>query len=306
LLLRNPSENAMSIVINTPNGSIGRGLAEKLLAAGKSLTVISRTADKVAALAKQGARVVQGSIDEPAVLERALAGAEALFWLTPPSVRPDFLAWAVQTARVAAQAAKAQGVKRVVVLSSVGAQTGRGTGPVGALKEVEEAFLTAVPNVTVLRPGFFMENLLRSVDSIAKAGAIFQPIPADWRLPMVATADIAAKAAEVFLDATWTGHRYLGVHGPTDLSHREVAEILSKELGRPVQYTEVTLDQARQAMLGVGMPAFQVDLMLEMYAAVAQGKMKAAEPRTAETTTPTTLAHFAQSVIRPQLTSGAR
>jgi uncharacterized protein YbjT (DUF2867 family) len=306
LLLRNPTENAMSIVINTPNGSIGRGLAEKLLAAGKSLTVISRTPDKVAALAKQGARVVQGSIDEPAVLEKALTGAEALFWLTPPAARPDYTSWAVQTARVAAQAVKAHGVKRVVVLSSVGAQTGRGTGPVGVMKEVEEAFLAACPNVTVLRPGFFMENLLRSVDSIAQAGAIYQPFPAGRRVPMVATADIAAKAAEVFLDAGWTGHRYLGVHGPTDLSHLEVAQILSKELGKPVQYTEVTLEQARQAMLGAGMPSFLVELYLEMYAAIPEGRMDSAEPRTAETTTPTTLAHFAQSVLRPQLTAGAR
>ncbi|SEN11181.1 Uncharacterized conserved protein YbjT, contains NAD(P)-binding and DUF2867 domains [Stigmatella aurantiaca] len=296
----------MSIVINTPNGSIGRGLAEKLLAAGKALTVISRSPDKVAELAKRGARVIEGSIDEPAVLERALAGAEALFWLTPPATRPDYHAWAVQAARAAAQAVKAHGVKRVVVLSSVGAQTGRGTGPVGVMKEVEAAFLAASPHVTVLRPGFFMENLLRSMDSIAKAGAIFQPFPADRRVPMVATGDIAAKAAEVFLDTAWTGHRYLGVHGPADLSHREVAEILSRELGKPVQYTEVTLEQARQAMLGAGMPAFLVELFLEMYAAIPEGRMDAAEPRTAETTTPTTLAHFAQDVLRPQLAASAR
>ncbi|MDC0713291.1 NmrA family NAD(P)-binding protein [Stigmatella sp. ncwal1] len=300
------SENAMSIVINTPNGTIGRGLAEKLLAAGKSLTVISRSPDKVAVLAKRGARVVEGSIDEQPVLERALAGAEALFWLTPPAARPDYHAWAVQAARAAAQSVKAHGVGRVVVLSSVGAQSGPGTGPVGVMKEVEAAFLAVSPNVTVMRPGFFMENLLRNLDTIAKAGAIFQPFPAAKRVPMVASEDIAAKAAEVFLDAAWKGHRYLGVHGPQDLSHLEVAEILSRELGQPVRYTEVTLEQARQGMLGAGMPGFLADLLLEMYQAIPEGRMDAAEPRTAETTTPTTLAHFAQEVLRPKVAAFAR
>jgi uncharacterized protein YbjT (DUF2867 family) len=305
LLTSTPLENVMSIVINTPNGSIGRGLAERLLAAGKSLTVISRSPDKVAALAQRGVRVIEGSIDSPEVLERALAGAEALFWLTPPAGRPDYATWAVQTAQAAARAVKAHGVKRVVVLSSVGAQSGRGTGPVGVMKEVEDAFLAVSPDVTVLRPGFFMENFLRSVDSIAKAGAIFMPFPADKRVPMVATEDIAVKAAGVFLDTAWKGHRYLGVHGPVDLSHREVAEKLSQELGRPVRYTEVTLEQARQAMLGAGMPAFLADTYLEMYQAVREGRMDSAEPRTAETTTPTTLAHFAQVVLRPQVAAAA-
>ncbi len=289
----------MSIVINTPNGNIGRRLAEKLLAAGKSLTLISRSPDKAAELVKRGARLVEGSTDDPAVLERALTGAEALFWLTPPVGQPDYHTWSIDAARKAAAVVKAQGVKRVVVLSSMGAQTGPGTGPVGPLRDVEEAFKAASPHVTVLRPGFFMENLLRTTDTLAKAGAFFMPIPADKRVPLVATADIADKAAEVLLDATWTGHRYLGVHGPADLSYTEAAEILTRELGRTVRYTQVTLEQARQGMLDAGMPPFLVDIYAEMYAAIPEGRMDAAEPRSKESTTPTTLAQFAREVLKP-------
>jgi uncharacterized protein YbjT (DUF2867 family) len=289
----------MSIVINTPNGTIGRRLAEKLLAAGKSLTLISRSPDKVAELVKRGARLVEGSIDDAAVLERALTGAEALFWLTPPAGRPDYHTWAIGAARNAAEVVKARGVKRVVVLSSVGAQTGPGTGPVGALRDIEEAFKAASPNVTVLRPGFFMENLLRTTGTIVQAGALFMPIPGDKRVPMVATADIADKAAEVLLDPAWTGHRYLGIHGPADLSYNEAAEVLTRELGRPVRYVQVTLEQARKGMLDAGMPPFLVDIYAEMYAAIPEGRMDAAEPRSKETTTPTSLAQFAREVLKP-------
>lgn len=295
----------MSIVVNTPNGNIGRPLVEKLLEAGKQVTLISRSPGKVADLVKRGARLVEGSIDDSAVVASALKGAEALFWLTPAAFRPDFIEWAQENARVAAQAVRANGVGRVVVLSSMGAQNGPGTGPVGALLGVEEAFKAATPNVTILRPGFFMENLLRDLDALAKAGSIFMPVPPEKRVPMVATADIAAKAAEVLLDAGWKGHRYLGVHGPVDISYGEAAAILSEALGRPVRYVQVTLDDVRKALLDAGMPGFAVDLFVEMYKAIPEGRLDAAEPRSKETTTPTTLAHFARTVLKPAVESVA-
>lgn len=295
----------MSIVINTPNGNIGRSLALRLLEAGRKLTVISRSADKVADLVQRGARLVEGSTDEAAVLDRALAGAEALFWLTPPAVRPDFIAWAQEAARTAAKAVKAHGVKRVVVLSSIGAQNGPGTGPVGALLAVEEAFKAVCPDVTILRPGFFMENLLRDAGTLAKAGSIFNPVPHTRPMPFVATADIAGKAAEVLLDAGWKGHRYVGVHGPEDLSYAQVESILTEALGRPVRHVQVTLDDARKGMLGAGMPVWLADMYLEMYGAMPTGRMDPAEPRSAQTTTPTTLAQWARQVLKPAVEQAA-
>ncbi|MFP2927105.1 NmrA family NAD(P)-binding protein [Pyxidicoccus sp. 3LG] len=295
----------MSIVINTPNGNIGRPLALRLLEAGRSLTVISRGADKVADLVKRGAKLVEGSTDDAAVLDRALKGAEALFWLTPPTMRPDFLAWAEETARTAAKAVKAHGVKRVVVLSSIGAHNGPGTGPVGAMKGVEEAFKAVCPDVTILRPGFFMENLLRDAATVAKTGSLFMPLPPDKALPFVATKDIAAKAGDVLLDASWKGHRYLGVHGPKDIAYGELGPILTEALGRPVRYVQVTLDDARKAMLGAGMPAWGADLYLEMYSASSKGGLDPAEPRSAQTTTPTTLAQWAREVLKPAVEQAA-
>ncbi|MBZ4372450.1 NmrA family NAD(P)-binding protein [Corallococcus sp. AS-1-6] len=289
----------MSIVINTPNGNIGRPLVEKLLKAGRKVTLISRTPEKVADLVKQGARLVQGSIDEQATLDAALAGAEALFWLSPPAIRPDFHDWAKANGQRAAERVKAHGVKRVVMLSSVGAQSGAGTGPVSAMKSIEEAFQAAAPDVVSLRAGFFMENLLRDVPGLAKAGALYSSNPETQPFPMVATADIAAKAAEFLLDPSWTGHRYVGVHGPKDLTYPEVASILTQVLGQPVKYVRVGLDDLRKGMLGAGMPAFAADTFVEMYGAIQDGRMASAEPRSKETTTPTTLAEFASTVLKP-------
>ncbi|NBD09447.1 MULTISPECIES: NmrA family NAD(P)-binding protein [Corallococcus] len=289
----------MSIVINTPNGNIGRPLVQKLLKAGRKVTIIARDPGKVADLAKLGAAVVKGSIDEKATLDAALKGAEALFWLSPPPARPDFFTWATDAARQAAAAVKAHGVQRVVVLSSVGAQNGAGTGPVSTLKPIEEAFQAAAPHVTSLRAGFFMENLLRDVHGLAKAGALYSVMSPERAFPMVAAADIASKAAEVLTDASWKGHRYVGVHGPKDLTYPEVARILTQVLGQPVKYVQVGLEDLRHGMTGAGLPGWMADTLTEMYGAIKEGRMDASEPRSLDTTTPTTLAEFAGAVLKP-------
>jgi uncharacterized protein YbjT (DUF2867 family) len=116
---------------------------------------------------------------------------------------------------------------------------------------------------------------------IAKAGQIFVPIQASKRWPLVATADIAAKAACWLLDRGWTGHHRVGVHGPRDLSTDEAAAIISSVLGKPVKCIDATLDQARGILKGMGLPDFIVELILEQYVAFRDGRLDpgAAYPR---------------------------
>jgi hypothetical protein len=201
----------------------------------------------------------------------------------------------------AAAAVKRLGVRRVLVQSSMGAQTGPGTGPVGCLLAIEDGFRGAAAEVVALRAGFFMENLLRDLPSIARDGAIYSPNPTGKAMPLVAAADVAARAAAWLLDPSWKGHRIVGVHGPVDLSYGRVAQILSQVLGRPVRHVETTIEQTRQGMLGAGMPDFVVASFVELFEGVRNGKMDSAEPRTAETTTSTTLVDFAKAVLVPAL-----
>src|ERR1700691_4923637 len=268
----------MSIVINARPSNIGRALAARLLDAGEGVTVLSRDKKRVDELLRRGARVLEGSFEGPAVLAQALEGAEALFWLTPPPARPDYYAWATRGAKQAAAAAKKAGVRRAVVVSSMGAHSGPGTGAVGPAREMENEFEAALPAVVSLRPGIFMENFLLSTDMIAKAGQIFLPIPGGKRWPVVATADIAAKAACWLLDRGWSGHHRVGVHGPKDLSTDEAAAIISSALGKPVKCVDAPLEQARGAMKGMGMPDFVAEIIIEQYGAFREGRLNPAEP----------------------------
>lgn len=289
------------IVVNTPNGNIGRVLTQELLDRGESVRIISRNPGKVTDLVERGAQLVEGSIEDQAVLDQALEGAEALFWLSPPAFRPNFKEWSRANAERAAQAAARHGVERVAVLSSVGAQNGPGSGPISMLLEVERAFISAKLDVGVLRPGFFMENFFGNLATIASDGVFYGAIPADAPVPMVATRDIGVAAADLLTDHDWGGVVYRGVHGPEDLTNAQVAEILAGVFERPVRYVQAPVPQLVAGMKQAGLPDLVAELYGEMYAGMLAGRVINAEPRDEVTTTPTTLAAFAREVLRPAL-----
>jgi uncharacterized protein YbjT (DUF2867 family) len=295
----------MRIVVNTPAGNIGRVVVERLLEAKHNVVVISRHPEKVAAAIANGATLVRGSIAEDAVVERALEGADALFWLTPIAFEPvDYMAWARDIAQRAASAARRRGVPRAVVISSIGAQHDAGVGPIGCNSVIEKAFATAVPNVTVLRPGSFMENLLQHVGTIAEAGTMYTRYPTSMKIPWIATRDIAESAVRALTDERPTGPRMLELQGPEDLDQHQMASIVSEGIGRQVTAVEVNEEQAKQGMVGAGMPSAFADLLLEMYAGLASGRMQRTQARSAATSTPTTLLTFARQVLKPAVDAG--
>ena len=119
------------------------------------------------------------------------------------------------------------------------------------------------------------------------------------RYPMIATRDIGGVAAQRLMDQNWTGHRVQELHGPADLSFDEVAEILSRVLGRKIAYVKCDRQETRQVLLDNAISENAADLMLEMYDAIETGRLRPIQPRSAETTTTTTLAEFVHDAVLP-------
>jgi len=289
----------MTIVINTPNGHIGRRTSQRLLDSEIPLRIITRNPDKVRDLAARGASIVVGSCDDSELLKRAFEGAEAVFWVTPPAFRPDYATWVRETAEKAAKALHEARVPRVVNLSSIGAHAGSATGPIAHLGEIESIFSESVPNVVHLRPGSFMENHLVDVPSLAAEGKIYSPLPRNAATIEIATADIGDAAVSHLLAEGWTGQKVRELQGPRDITRLEVAELIGKGLDQPVAYVEITIDESRAAMAEAGMPEFVVDLYSEMFVAMKEGRVVPEQPRTPETTTPTGLLQFSREVLKP-------
>jgi uncharacterized protein YbjT (DUF2867 family) len=292
----------MNIAITTPTGHVGGAAANCLLDCGGYIRVklLGRRPEKLRNFTARGAELAIGSLDDANFLVEATNDVDALFWVTPPGYGSDNLrAYQNRLGRAAATAIRANRIPRVVNLSSLGAENSSGVGPIGGLHDVEEWIDDVAVNVVHLRPGFFFENLLWHWDSIKNCGRFSWPVSGTRRYPMIATRDIGRQAAVLLTDENWNGHRVRELHGPADLSPNDAAGIMSEVLGRQIEFVQCDQQEARQAMLDNAMSENAADMLLEMYAAFESGKLRPLQPRTPETTTPTTLAEFVAEVMVP-------
>jgi hypothetical protein len=122
---------------------------------------------------------VEGSHGDRAVVDRAFAGADAVFWLTPPSPQaPSVEAAYVDFTRPAADAFKRHSVTRVVGVPALGRGTawaGR-AGYVTASLAMDDLIASRGVSYRALTNPSFMDNIVRQAESIKKQGVFFSPI----------------------------------------------------------------------------------------------------------------------------------
>ncbi|MDI5973497.1 NAD(P)H-binding protein [Streptomyces sp. SL13] len=240
------------IVVTGATGNIGQPLTRALAEAGQQVTAVSRHA----AEAPNGGRHVVADLAEPASLKPALAGAKALFLL----LSGDLHAAGASPADVIGEAV-AGGVRRVVLLSTLGVVT-RPFGPTRiAMRALEDTLRDSGPEWAVLRPGGFASNALWWAESVRTRRVVAAPF-GDVGVPIVDPADIASVAAACLLDDLHTGAVY-ELTGPEVITPRQQAEAIATAVGSPVTFHELTRDEAKAAM-AQSMPAELADDTLDI------------------------------------------
>jgi uncharacterized protein YbjT (DUF2867 family) len=291
----------MHVVLGA-SGNTGHVVAQNLLASQQKVRVVGRNAAHLQPHAAQGAEVFIGDVTDATALTKAFHNADSAYVMIPPNLSSnDPLAYSERVGDAIATALKNAGVKNVVVLSSFGADKNKGTGPVVGLYKLEQKLnQLGGPNVLFLRPGYFMENTLPQAAAIAKMGFAVGPVRPDLKLPMIATRDIGAAAANALLSLSFRGKQTQELLGPRDITYTEIAAIIGKAVSKPgLQYKQLPDEQIRPAMVQMGMSEQMAGLILEMAAALNSGHMGALEPRTSRNTTPTTYEDFAAEVFVP-------
>ncbi len=156
-------------------------------------------------------------------------------------------------------------------------------------------------NLLHLRAGYFMENTLAQLGLIQAIGKAAGPLRPELTLPMIATRDIGAAAAEALLGLKFTGLNTRELLGQRDLSMAEAAAIIGRAINRPdLEYARLPDEQVRAALMQMGLSASVADLILEMAAALNCGHMRALEPRSAQNTTPTSYETFVAEEFVPR------
>ena len=291
----------MHVVLGA-TGNTGHVVAKTLLSRGQKVRVVGRSAERLQPLAAEGAEIFVGDATDGPALTRAFKGAESAYVMVPPNPSSsDFRAFQDRVSDAIAAAVQNSGIKNVVSLSSIGADKPSGTGPVVGLYNLEQK-LNSIDRVNVLhlRAGYFMENTLPQVAVIRMVGSVSGPIRPDLKLPMIATRDIGAAAADALLLDEIQGKQTRELLGQRDIDYTEVATIIGKAIGKPsLRYIQAPDEQLRLAMMQMGMSANFVGLILEMAGALNSGYMKALEPRSASNTTPTSFETFVEEAFAP-------
>jgi uncharacterized protein YbjT (DUF2867 family) len=289
------------IVVTAPTGNIGRQVLSHLLEAGASVRVIVRAASKLPESVRKRVEVVEGSHGDAGTVERAFAGVDTLFWLVPPNPKVRTVDEAyVDFTRPAAAALQRHGVKRVVDITALG----RGTpwadraGFVASSFRMDDLIAsTGVAFRAVTNPSF-MDNIARQAVPIREKGLFFLPFDGDKKMPAAATRDIAAAAARLLLDVSWTGMGHVAVLGPEDLSCNDMATIMAEVLGKPIRYQRVSFETYKAGFVERGMSDAMAQGMTDMAWAKNEG-LDNAEPRTPENTTPTSFRQWCEEVLKP-------
>jgi uncharacterized protein YbjT (DUF2867 family) len=296
---------AIMIVVTTPTGHIGAQLANDLLAASQTVRVIVRDPDRLSAEIRGKAEIVRGSSDDEAVLDRALAGADSVFHLVPPDfAAPDVTAHYLRFTQPVIAAMKRNRVTRVVTVSGLGRGVAMNAGPVTAAFAKDDELERAGLDVRALWCPGFMENMLRNLDSLRTEGVFVGPSRPDVKRPMVATRDIAAVAARLLLDRSWSGPGGVAVLGPADLSLDEMAAIAGEVLGRSIRYRQVPAEPYKAQLLKYGASEDFAQGLIDMHLAKDRG-IDHCVPRAAENTTPTSFRKWCTDVLRPAIAGGA-
>jgi len=164
------------------------------------------------------------------------------------------------------RAAERAGVRHVVRFSILGAEPDSPSGLIRRHGQTEQLLRDSGMAFTMLRPSYFMQNLLWYIKDIRSRGVFYSSLPATCKHSHVDARDSAAVAIAALTEPGHEGKAYR-ITGPQALSYPEVAEILSDAIGKKVLYDN-SLENYSKFLKDLGL---DVNEVLELDACVAKG-----------------------------------
>jgi len=253
-----------TVLVTGATGTVTTALRKELKGRpGIKVRALVHDPAKVEALEKEGYEVAVGDLEEPDTLADAFDRIDVLWLLTPASaLEPSMGSNAVT-------AAKRARVKHIVRNSAIKAahDAPNRNGRLHAM--VEESVKASGIPWTILRPHYYMHNLLSSAASVASDGVLYMNM-GDAPVGMIDARDVGVFAASVIENpARHVGKVYTPT-GPEKTTMAQAAESLSEVLGKPVKYIALPQVAAREAMLGFGLPRWFVGNVVD-YGTVYSG-----------------------------------
>jgi uncharacterized protein YbjT (DUF2867 family) len=231
------------ILVTGATGKTGAPLVRTLVQARQPVAALVRDPVRARELLGDGVELVTGDLGDAGSVERAVAGVERVYLLTPP--HPQQGEWE----RGVIEAARDAGVRHVVKHSLMGADAGSRMSAARTHAEIEDALAASGLGWTVLRPNFFFQTF---AGGMVVQGSMYTAA-GEGRISGVDTRDVAAAAVAVLTGDGHEGRTYT-LTGPEAFTFAEAAAAIGEETGRPVQHVDVPADALAAGMAQAGVP----------------------------------------------------
>ena len=264
-----------TILVTGATGTVGSEVVKQLLAAKgqREEDIIVKAAARSAnddTFRNLGVQIAQLDYNKPDTLSTALRGVNKVFLLTP------FQSNMIDLTLNLVNEAKNVGVKHIVKQSVLGADAEQEITPNRLHRQAEKIIEESGIPFTFLRPNFFMQNFVTFYSHFIKTQGAFYVPAGDAKASFVDVRDIAAVAVQVLSGSSKNGEtkhirKAYDITGGEALSYGEAAEILSKEIGKKVNYVNISDEDARKGMKDMGADEWTINSMIELFGITRAG-----------------------------------
>ncbi|HWU43145.1 MAG TPA: NmrA family NAD(P)-binding protein [Bdellovibrio sp.] len=287
------------ILVMGATGHVGSKIVTHLLDNNQEVRCLARHFPDQDAF--EGAELIEGDANDVATVTDCMRGCHSAFTLIPPNMKaPEFRYYQNKIGEVIAEAIEESEIKKIVNLSSIGADLESGTGVILGLHDQEER-LNEITHADIvhLRPTFYMENLLAGIPSIVSMNRYFGSIPGEAPLHMIATQDVAARAAFLLMNPTFKSHNVEYLLGERSITFNEAIRAIGMAIEKPdLEYIEVSDQELRNYMIGAGVSPDLADNLLELNQATGNGTLNATVSRDKLNSTATSIEEFAKTTFK--------
>jgi uncharacterized protein YbjT (DUF2867 family) len=250
------------ILITGASGSVGKAVLQEAIQKASKVLAMYRSKEE-AAKAPAGCEAVLADYADRQSLLKALNGVNSVYVVCSP------IPQLVELESNMLDACREAGVKHVVLNSAMGAGDYGKSFP-SWHRKVEDKLKGMGMTYTILRPNGFLQNIVLYNGPSIRAQGAFYAAMGEAKVSYLDVGDIAVVAVRALQAGVHTGKIY-ELNGPEAISNTELAKRISKVTGRAVNYVDVPEAAQREAMLGLGMPEWQVAALLELQQYYKQG-----------------------------------
>jgi uncharacterized protein YbjT (DUF2867 family) len=251
------------ILITGATGNVGSQLLKVFSQNNVPVQALVRRRDPAKQPPMRSVEYVEADLTKPYSLADAFKGVRTLFLILP--LVPNM----VDIGCNAVDAARKAGVRYLVKMSVMLPED----SPIKLYqlhREIENHIEATGLDCTFLRPNSFYQNYINICGKTIRSGNVFYLPLADARVSLIDTRDIASTAFKILTTDIGKNQAY-ELTGPESLTNEDVADSLTKVLGKRISYAAIDDDAATNSMSQAGISYWLINILMELYHSQRKG-----------------------------------